>query len=145
MAVGRLKINSESIVHETIEGEVIAIDLGSGSYFSLSGSAPRVWEMLAAGASAEEVTRSLKSHYEAEPGEIAEQVEDFLSRLSVAKLVVSADQEPNGSPPAAAIPDNGGRVSFVPLRFERYDDMQDYFLLDPIHEVSPEGWPKPAE
>jgi len=44
------------------------------------------------------------------------------------------------------VPDQGGeRSAFAPPVLERYTDMQDYFLLDPIHEVSPEGWPKPAQ
>jgi hypothetical protein len=31
------------------------------------------------------------------------------------------------------------------LRFDRFTDMQDLLLLDPIHEVDEEvGWPKPS-
>ena len=31
------------------------------------------------------------------------------------------------------------------LRFERFTDMQDLLVLDPIHEVDEEaGWPKPT-
>jgi hypothetical protein len=36
------------------------------------------------------------------------------------------------------------RFDAEPPRLERYTDMKDYFLLDPIHEVDTAGWPRPA-
>ena len=39
---------------------------------------------------------------------------------------------------------SGEKVAFEPPRLERYTDMKDYFLLDPIHEVDTAGWPRPA-
>jgi hypothetical protein len=36
------------------------------------------------------------------------------------------------------------KTPFEPPRLERYNDMNDYFLLDPIHEVDTAGWPRPA-
>jgi hypothetical protein len=140
----RLRINSENVVHETIEGEVIVINLSSGSYFSLLGSAPEVWEHLVDGATAAQVTAALEQRYEAEPGEIDEQVRSLLDQLSEAGLIVP-DGDRKGAGASAAAANGGERAAFVAPGFERYTDMKDYFLLDPIHEVSPEGWPKPAE
>ena len=147
MSEARLRINSENVVHETIEGEVIVIDLSSGSYFSLSGSGPEVWEMLAGGITAAEAVAALEARYEAERETITSGVEDLFAKLSEARLVVEAESaNGNGSAPAAAVAAEAEtRRPFVKPAFERYTDMQDYFLLDPIHEVSPEGWPKPAE
>ena len=141
MSEARLRINSESVVHETIEGEVIVIDLSSGSYFSLSGSAPDVWELLAGGVTAAEAAAALEARYEADSETIGTGVEELLGKLVEARLVVE-DANGNGAPAPAA---PAGRTAFEQPAFERYTDMQDYFLLDPIHEVSPEGWPKPAE
>ena len=36
------------------------------------------------------------------------------------------------------------KAAFEAPRLERYNDMKDYFLLDPIHEVDTAGWPRPA-
>ncbi|HEY5977434.1 MAG TPA: PqqD family protein [Solirubrobacterales bacterium] len=144
MSEARLRINSENVVHETIEGEVIVIDLASGSYFSLSGSAPAIWEMLAGGVTAAEAAAALEARYEADPATIGSGVEELFGKLAEARLVVE-DANGNGNGNAAAAVAADGKTAFEKPAFERYTDMQDYFLLDPIHEVSPEGWPKPAE
>ena len=34
-----------------------------------------------------------------------------------------------------------GRTPFVDPALEKYTDMQDFLLVDPIHEVSDAGWP----
>jgi hypothetical protein len=144
----RLRINTENVVHEMIEGEVIVIDLGSGSYFSLSGSAPELWELLAGGVTVAEASAALRARYEGEVGEIDEKVGALFAQLAEVNLVV-ADPNGGGNGPVvaeqAATGDGNGKAPFVAPGFERYTDMQDYFLLDPIPEVSPEGWPKPAE
>ncbi len=129
-----LRINSADVVHETIDGEVIVIDLARGSYYNLAGGGVRIWEMLGAGASAEEITSSLGADESQR-----RQVEAFLEQLLSEALVVPDEGAagPNGIG-AAASP-----AEFEPPRFEKYDDMQDYFLLDPIHEVDASGWPKP--
>lgn len=143
MSEARARINAENVVHETVDGEVIVIDLSSGAYFSLSGSGPAVWEMmLGTGATAAEVRAALGARYEAEPDAIETAVSDFLARLRENELIVAAEGD---AAPTTANGANGAREPFAPPVFERYTDMKDYFLLDPIHEVSPEvGWPKPA-
>jgi hypothetical protein len=136
----RFRINAENVVHEEVDGEVIAIDLANGCYYSLSGSAPAAWELLARGASAAELSAALKSRFEAEPGAIEGAVSDLLDRLRESDLVVAAQGvEPPPPPSHASEP-----IPFQPPGFERYTDMKDYFLLDPIHEVGDAGWPKPA-
>jgi hypothetical protein len=138
----RLRINSENVVHETIDGEVIIIDLSSGSYFSLSGSGPAIWEALGGGgATAAEVGESLGYRYEAPAEEIASAVSGLLDELGSNNLIASAETASKVGPGPAP---GAGREPFVAPKFERYNDMRDYFLLDPIHEVGPEGWPKPA-
>jgi hypothetical protein len=42
--------------------------------------------------------------------------------------------------------DRTGEVPFEPPILERFDDMQELLLLDPVHEVSDEeGWPARSE
>ena len=45
-----------------------------------------------------------------------------------------------------AAADVGGveRVPYVPPVLEKFTDMQDLILLDPVHEVSERGWPHAA-
>jgi hypothetical protein len=138
----RLRINAGSVVHEEVDGEVIAIDLSGGSYYSLSGSGPAIWSMLAGGATESEICAALAARHRIEAGEARPAVAEFLRRLRESELVVAAAEEEPGRPPPA----HGGEgpADFEPPVFERYTDMKDYFLLDPIHEVDATGWPKPA-
>ena len=138
----RFRIGPE-IVHETVDGEVIAIDLGNGSYYSLSGSGPDAWELLAGGAGEAEIASQLVARFEVEPEVATRDAAMLVAELREQGLL--AEEAEAAGPPVA--PETGGsaRRAYEPPRLERYNDMKDYFLLDPIHEVNPEaGWPQPA-
>ena len=140
MSEPRFRIGPE-IVHEAVDGEVIAIDLADGSYYSLAGSGPAVWELLGQGVSEAEISAVLTGRFEAEEAEIGAAVATLLAQLRENGLIVS-EEGAAAQPPAA----NGSaeKAPFEPPRLERYNDMKDYFLLDPIHEVDTAGWPRPA-
>lgn len=134
MAAGeRFTINSRDVVHEVVDGEVIAIDLGRGSYYSLAGGAADAWAMLGGSVSAEELVAAFEGG--PAPEEMAREVDALLGHLREEALVVAA----NGEAPTAT----AGSYAYRPFTFEKYEDLQDYFLLDPIHEVGTEGWPGP--
>jgi hypothetical protein len=138
----RFRINTENVVHETVDGEVIAIDLGNGSYYSLAGSAPAIWDLLARGATEAEICAALATRFDAEAGTIRGEVSALLGKLGGSGLIVPTEDP--AAEPLAASDAVGAKTSFEPPRFERYTDMKDYFLLDPIHEVDAAGWPRPA-
>ena len=130
------RVNSGDVVHETIEGEVIAIDLARGSYYNLAGSGPRIWSQLVQGASATSIARGFDSD---QPDLVEREVAALIERLAAESLI----QEQPGGPGEPAVADP---VPYEPPRFEKYTDMEDYFLLDPIHEVDASGWPnRPPE
>ena len=132
------RVNSGDVVHETIEGEVIAIDLARGSYYNIAGSGPRIWSQLVEGASA----TSIAAGFEGEtPEDVETQVAGLVERLAAESLIVELpDRACNGGAPVPK------PVPFETPRFEKYTDMEDYFLLDPIHEVDASGWPnRPPE
>lgn len=139
MSESRLRIGPE-IVHEVVDGEVIAIDLADGSYYSLAGSGPAVWELLGPGAGEAEISAALAARFEAEEDEIAAAVSVLLGQLREHGLIVS--ETGTSATPATAGPVE--KEPFEAPRLERYTDMKDYFLLDPIHEVDTAGWPRPA-
>lgn len=140
MSEPRFRVSPE-IVHETVDGEVIAIDLVNGSYYSLAGSGPVVWELLGNGASEAEIRAALAGRFEADGEVIGSAVAALLEQLQESGLIVGDENAEEAAPPVA---DAGEKTSFEAPRLERYTDMKDYFLLDPIHEVDTAGWPRPA-
>jgi hypothetical protein len=134
-------LTNPQVMHETIEGETIIIDLSTGTYFSLRGSGPAIWNALAGGADAAGVRQSLEQLYDAAPGEIDGAIEAFLVQLEAEGLIATAAA--NGVPRPALEPVES-RIPFEPPQLEKYEDLQDIILLDPVHMVDDAGWPHAA-
>jgi hypothetical protein len=128
------QIPEGQIAHEVIEGEVIILRFDTGFYFSLNGSAVNLWQWILEGASQSQI---LDAFEPLNPEQTAA-LEAFLGRLVKENLVVPTDQPT--SPTTPTVPK--GEVRFELPSMEKYGDMQDMLLADPIHEVDEAGWPK---
>jgi hypothetical protein len=134
-------LTNPQIMHETIEGETIIIDLSTGTYFSLRGSGPAIWNALAGGADVAGVRQSLEQLYDAAPGEIDGAMEAFLAQLEAEGLIAPGAAK---GVPSAAVEPVVSRIPFEPPQLEKYEDLQDIILLDPVHMVDDAGWPHAA-
>lgn len=132
------RINSPQVVHETIDGETIIIDFESGTYYSVREVANQIWAWIGEGNHVDQIVAQALTHYTGEPSEIESTVRAFMSNLAKETLIVTA--EPTTLP--SVHPSAGVREPFTPPLLERYTDMQDLLLLDPIHEVDEQGWPQ---
>jgi hypothetical protein len=115
-------------VHETVDGEVIAIDFTTGSYYSLRDGAEAAWSALVADGSpsADAVAAAVAERYP-DHGAV-DQVTAFLDQLVDEGLLErDGDAAANGTASA--------------LTFEKFTDMEELILLDPVHDVSEAGWP----
>jgi hypothetical protein len=133
-------------MHETIEGEVIVIDLTTGSYYSLRDASAEIWRDIEAGAHEDQIGAAVESRYEGPREEILAGVGRLLDELAAEGLIEPTDA--NGDAPevaAAPTPSPNGRVPFQAPVLEKHSDMQDLILLDPVHEVGPRGWPHTAD
>ena len=138
------RVNSPNVIHETIEGEVILIDLKSGTYYSLRDSGAAIWQSLEQGAGEDDIEAELRSRYDASGDQIRDAVLQLLGELEREGLIRADEGE---AEPAArpSFSDNGtARRPFEAPVLEKHTDMQDLILLDPVHEVGAEGWPHPA-
>jgi hypothetical protein len=136
------------VLHESIDGEVIAIDLATGTYYSLRGSAADIWQLLldTGGATPGELVRELEARYDDGISDHESSVTRFLAQLEQEGLL-TADEPQAERSAAVPIAERNGilRRSFEPPQLEKYTDMQDLVLLDPVHEVDQSGWPRAAE
>jgi hypothetical protein len=131
---------SPQVMHETVDGETIIIDLSSGTYYSLRGSAPAIWAALAQGAGSAAIVAALEDAYNAEPRSIEASVADLVRQLESERLIAP------GAAPAAPVPtfERAADGTFEEPRLEKYEDLQDIILLDPVHRVDDAGWPQAA-
>jgi hypothetical protein len=143
----QLAVNLTNVVHETIDGETILIHLGTGTYYSLDGAGATVWQLLAEGVAHGELAARLGARYEAEPALVEPSVASFVGELLEEGLLVTG--EPGSAAPSApaAVQDVGNAVpaaggAFVEPVLHKYTDMQEFMLVDPLHDVEADaGWP----
>jgi hypothetical protein len=144
-------IRGHQVTHERLDDEVIAIDLERGAYYAMVGPAADIWSTIVAGSSTAEACRVLAARYGADLDVVQPDVESFVQRLAAENLIVprlAAAEAQNGTaatPNGVAtsmLPDPVAPVRWTTPELERYDDMADLVLLDPIHEVDEGGWPK---
>lgn len=135
---GRFRVNAPKVTHETIDGEVVIINLDTGCYYSTSGVGATMWGMLDAGMPAADLASAIGRRYTATSQEIESAVETLLSALQTEGLIVPDPTRESALPTATV---TNGSLPFKPPTLHKYDDMQDLLLLDPIHDTADEGWP----
>jgi Coenzyme PQQ synthesis protein D (PqqD) len=118
--------------------EALLIDLASGSYFSATGAGAVAWRDLAAGRTVAETAATLVERYSIDPATTSREVEAFVGQLLGERLLLEAAEA------AGAAADNGVVPSTRPYAapmLDKYTDLSDLILLDPVHDVSDAGWP----
>lgn len=136
-----MRIDPEQVVHETVDGEVILIALQTGCYYSLEGSGADVWSGLVDGRQPADVVSELESRYDAGPGEIRSAVLDLVEELMSERLVLADGGEGSATAPAKQPGPASEGAPFPPPVLRKFTDMQDFLLVDPIHDVDEAGWP----
>lgn len=135
-------ITNPQAIHETIDGETIIINLTTGTYYSLRGAAPTIWNALCEGATTAGILQQVEGSFDTGSNGVAPAVEAFLLELQAEDLVAVTDA-PGNDLVATAEP-AAERMPFEAPQLEKYTDMQDIILLDPVHKVDSEGWPQAA-
>lgn len=137
------RVNHPQVVCETIEGEVVIVNLETGSYYSLLNSGAAVWSGIERQTDCEVLIEEIIQSHEGNPEEISAAVYEFLSKLQNENLIVSAPVATAESTVLAqAIVQSVNKPRFEKPLLEKFSDMEDLLLLDPIHEVDVQvGWP----
>jgi hypothetical protein len=130
----RHRINRPQAVAESVNDEIVAINMATGVYFNMRGWSAYAWALLSAGYSATEAEHLLAA---ASNADVSASLTDFLQALLDDGLLVPDLEATPSNAPAAPTTEWDG------LRLERFTDMADLILLDPVHDVdTAEGWPK---
>ena len=135
----RYRIAGSKIIHEAFEDEVITGNLERGHYYSIEGSGAEIWRLLLAGLTVPEMAEHFSNHDPSNRETIASGIREFVDRLLEEGLIApsenSEDELPAKNLPLAR------RTVFAPPVLQKYTDMEELLLLDPIHEVDETGWP----
>jgi Coenzyme PQQ synthesis protein D (PqqD) len=136
---GSYRVASAKIVWQCFEDELVVINLETGKYYSINATGAAIWKLMEAGWSPEASLSCLLDGVPAE--EARRQVLAFWAGLLEEGLISpdpSQTGEPSGDVPAA-LPWSAPSIAV-------FSDMQELFLVDPIHDVDDAGWPsRPPE
>ncbi len=130
-------INRANVVDEVIEGEAIIINMETGRYYSLEGSGGLIWELLQNGpCSVPALVEVLQPAYQASSAQIETAVQTLLIEMKDEGLLIPAEEEVKLTPVSTK-----DRMPFPAPVLSKYTDLEALLLIDPIHDVSSDGWP----
>jgi hypothetical protein len=129
----RFAINRPKVAFEVFDHEAVVLNLDSGNYYSVNRGGVEILRWIEAGASVEEILGSL------EPGaSVRGDVSEFVDLLRREGILRDREEALRAEPPS------GDRIPYEPPKIEKFSDLQDLLLLDPIHDVDAAGWPRTA-
>lgn len=137
--------NRPAVASEVFDEEAVLIHFERGHYYSLDGMARVAWQRLVEGAAtAQDLADRFAVAARGDHGAMMLAAERLLARLVELDLVVDAEPVESLDPPAppTAGPAGDDRPPFSEPRVEVFTDLEELLLLDPIHEVAADGWPK---
>ncbi len=137
----RFTINRPDVIDEVFDGEYVVVNLKNGSYYALSAVSALIWEQLKQGASRAEIVTQLAQHFSGEPAMIEHATQNFLNELEQETLITPQPNSSSNSLPIPTLALSTTNAPFTPPILEKFTDMRQVLLLDPIHEVDDSGWP----
>lgn len=135
MSAHYLELASPQCSADDFDGEIVAINLETGIYYSIKDSGAVLWHDLTAGHSVEALVELAGENIELAAG-----IARFADEVVSCGLMRPTTEAPVPSEPAATA---AQAATMSAPALESFGDMQDLLLLDPVHEVDEEmGWPK---
>jgi hypothetical protein len=135
------RLRSSNVVNDTIDGEVLAIRSDTGAYYSMQGPSATAWCALISGGEPDIVAQAVADHHVIGIDAAIAALSKFGAELAAESLL---EEGPAAADSIIELPRETKGTPWETPRFEKYTDMQDLLLFDPIHEVEPSGWPEVA-
>lgn len=141
----QIKINTPHVVHDTLEGETILINLKNGNYYSFDKIGALIWEIIDKKGDLNKFVEIISVLFKENREKTESCIDNFISNLLGENLLVTDNDDTPGVSSISAedmekmVRD---RISAyeVPV-VNRYSDMKDMLMLDPIHDIDEKGWP----
>ena len=119
---------------DVFDGEYIIANLDTGLYYSVQGVAVPLLDALPFDEK-DSVIRCLGDAMPLHAVTIRTELEDIFQQLLAEDIIREVEGAARETESPIKVPD-----TYEPPRFNRYADMQDLLMLDPIHDVDEDGW-----
>lgn len=142
----RFRINKPSVVYEQFDDEFVLINLDSGNYYCFESVGAYIWEFVQNGTSETEIIDEVARQYAGSLSTIENAVKLFLKELQNEGLIVpDATKEVQTGKELykqAAVGTGMEKINFETPVLSKFTNMQEFLLVDPIHEIDYNDWPK---
>ena len=141
----RYTIKGPQVIHETVDGEAVIVNLETGTYYMLKDIGERIWAAIARGASMRDILTEIRASSQGTDGHLEDTVSAFLDELVREGLIAPSDEHGEKSSSAGSLtPAAGNGAPFTAPVLHKFQDMKELILLDPVHQVHEDlGWPHP--
>ena len=130
------RIRNEKVINETLDGETIIINLETGTYYSINASGSIVWSGVEKQAPVDQTIDRLLNLYDADRTTIEKDVNSLIAFLIAEQLITESEQTN-----LIVIEPSSAKELYLTPKIEKYEDMQEMLLADPVHDVDDTGWP----
>lgn len=122
-------IDESRISYNRFDDEIIVVNLGTGSYFSMHRAAAEIWRMIESGPAS---AASIAAAFGQQLSTVISEIQDFLSSLE-AKGLLRAVNDPACDTTTSA-------TYSLPV-LEEFDELRELLLADIVHDADDAGWP----
>lgn len=139
MQSDRFRTASPQVVADLVDGELVAVNLETGTYFAMYSASAQVWGTLAAGCAISQILEVLDDCQATSiirPSDLLDFTEKLLEHGLIEYTNDASDEA------IAALASLRVHSEWVPLRVHVHADLQDILLLDPVHDTNASGWPE---
>ncbi|WP_314961999.1 PqqD family protein [Bradyrhizobium cosmicum] len=128
------------LISQQFDSEVVLANYQNGVYYNLDGSAAQVWLGLRANRTVEEIASALAAASGSDAASITQQVQAFVDSMLAEGLIAegAGDARVETSMETWAPVLSG---AFAAPEFQRFDNLRELLLMDPVHDAGEEGWP----
>jgi hypothetical protein len=130
---GSYLIDESRISHNRFDDEIIVVDLGTGSYFSMHRAAAEIWRMIEAGPAS---AASIAAAFGQQSSAVISEIQEFLGNLEAKGLLRAVND------PACAVTTSA--TYSLPV-LEEFDELRELLLADIVHDADEAGWPNLAK
>lgn len=136
-------IHYPNVVADDFDNDTVVVNLDTGTYFNLRKGASTLWELLVSGVDTEILVQTLVEHADIDASAFQTRLQQFITELADHGLITPGVGDATEFPQDRVASLSG--ISLDDIVLEVYSDLQDILLLDPVHDVGPDGWPRAAE
>lgn len=122
-------VHADKIAAEMIDGEVIIINVETGTYYNTEGIGGWAWEQGAAGKSLDEMTALGARRYDADANTLERDLREFFGSLAAEELLSATEVAAGNGPLDESAPDL--HLPYTAPKLVVYRDLKDLLALDP--------------